>query len=59
LKSAVYTVQIGPYALSAYAALFAVIVNYMTTLGVSMVLGTRGQGVDRTAAEDYFEDSLT
>ena len=59
LKSAVYTVQIGPYALSAYAALFAVIVNYMTTLCVSTVLGTRGQGVDRTAAEDYFEDSLT
>jgi hypothetical protein len=59
LKSAVYTVYLGGYSVSAYAAIFALALNFFLVMAGTAVLGTRGQGVDLTSAEDYIEHMLT
>lgn len=59
LKSAVYTVHLGAYSLSAYAALFALATNFAVTAATHLLLGVRGQAVDQTQPEDYLEDILT
>jgi SSS family solute:Na+ symporter len=59
LKSAVYTVHLGAYSLSAYAALFALATNFTVALAASVAVGIRGDGVDHTRPDDYHEDIVT